>query len=161
MAAYRRISRDFGRWPRCGCPNAAISSVKKSITARKPSAMETVIGLVVVLLGLICRLGQTLVVLAPDVAVKPGVNEPKDAVDKSMCLFERYSQGIMDILLTWLLPVSALMMMMLDHAYWTIFALIGAGVYLYFPRGCSAAPALCSRETAWLLVVELPRSRHT
>ena len=79
--------------------------------------METIIGIVVVVLGSICWLGQTLVVIAPDIAVKIGVNEPEDTVDKSMYLFERYSQGIMDVLLTWLLPASAVMML-LDYAYW-------------------------------------------
>ena len=94
--------------------------------------METLIGILVIVLGLICWLGQTLVVFAPDVAVKFGVNEAEDSIDKSMYLFERYSQGIMDVLLTWLLPASAVMML-LDYAYWPVFALVGAGVYLYFP----------------------------
>ena len=71
-------------------------------------------------------------VFAPDVAVRLGVNEAEGTIDKSMYLFERYSQGIMDVLLTWLLPASAVMML-LDYAYWPVFALVGAGVYLYFP----------------------------
>ena len=94
--------------------------------------METVLGIFVIVLGLICWLGQTLVVFAPNVAVKLGVNEPEDTIDKSMYLFERYSQGIMDVLLTWLLPASAVMML-LDYAYWPMFALVGSGIYLYFP----------------------------
>ncbi len=94
--------------------------------------METLLGIFVIVLGLICWIGQTLVIFAPDVAVKLGVNEAEDTVDKSMYLFERYSQGIMDVLLTWLLPASAVMML-LDYAYWPVFALVGAGVYLYFP----------------------------
>lgn len=94
--------------------------------------MEAIVGIFVVVLGLICWVGQTLVVFAPDAAVKLRVNEPEDTVDKSMYLFERYAQGIMDVLLTWILPASAVMMR-LDYAYWPVFALIGAGVYLYFP----------------------------
>lgn len=94
--------------------------------------METLLGIFVVVLGLICWLGQALVVFAPDVAVRLGVNEAEDTVDKSMYLFERYSQGIMDVLLTWLLPASAVMML-LDYAHWPVFALVGSGVYLYFP----------------------------
>ncbi len=47
-------------------------------------------------IGLICWLGQTLVVFAPRVAVKLGVVEPEEDVDRSMYLFERYSQGIID-----------------------------------------------------------------
>ena len=94
--------------------------------------METVLGIFVIVLGLICWLGQTLVLFVPNVAVKLGVNEPEDTIDKSMYLFERYSQGIMDVLLTWLLPASAVMML-LDYMYWPMFALVGSGIYLYFP----------------------------
>ena len=64
----------------------------------------TIAGILVIVLGLICWLGQTLVVFAPGVAVKLGVGEPEEDVDRSMYLFERFSQGIMDILLTWILP---------------------------------------------------------
>ena len=94
--------------------------------------IETAFAILVIILGLICWLGQTLVVFAPATAVRFGVGEPEGDVDRSMYLFERYSQGIMDILLTWMLPASALMML-LDIDNWEILALIGAGVYLYFP----------------------------
>lgn len=94
--------------------------------------MDTLLGFLVTALGLICWIGQTLVVFAPETAVKLGVGEPEHEVDKSMYLFERYSQGIPDILLTWILPASAVMML-IDYTHWPIFALVGAGVYLYFP----------------------------
>ncbi len=94
--------------------------------------VTTVMGVLVILLGLICWIGQTLVVVAPGVAVKLGVGEPEEEIDRSMYLFERYSQGIMDILLTWMLPAAALMML-LDVKQWPLFALVGGGVYLYFP----------------------------
>ncbi len=94
--------------------------------------ITTVLAILVIILGLICWLGQTLVVFAPDVAVKLGVGEPEEDIDRAMHLFERFSQGIMDILLTWMLPASALMML-LGHELWPILALIGGGVYLYFP----------------------------
>ncbi len=74
--------------------------------------LTTVMGALVIMLGLICWIGQTLVVVAPDVAVKLGVGEPEEEIDRSMYLFERYSQGIMDILLTWMLPAAALMMLL-------------------------------------------------
>ena len=72
----------------------------------------TIAGIAVIVLGLICWLGQTLMVLAPRVAVKLGVGEPEEDLDRSMYLFERFSQGIMDVLLTWMLPASALMMLL-------------------------------------------------
>lgn len=92
----------------------------------------TIAGILIVVLGLICWLGQTLVIFAPNVAVTLGVGEPEGDVDPSMYLFERFSQGIMDVLLAWMLPASALMML-LGYAHWPILALIGGGVYLYFP----------------------------
>ena len=94
--------------------------------------VTTTLGILVIVLGLICWLGQTLVVFVPDVAVKLGVHEPEEEMDRSMHLFERFSQGIMDILLTWILPASALMMLF-GHELWPILALVGGGVYLYFP----------------------------
>lgn len=36
------------------------------------------------------------------------MGEPEEDVDRSMYLFERFSQGIIDMLLTWMLPASAL-----------------------------------------------------
>lgn len=94
--------------------------------------VTTVLAILVIVLGLICWLGQTLVIFAPDVAAKLGVGEPEEDLDRSMYLFERYSQGIMDVLLTWTLPASALMML-LGNEHWPILALVGGGVYLYFP----------------------------
>lgn len=94
--------------------------------------MTTVMAILVIVLGLICWVGQTLEVFAPEIAEKLGVGEPEDEVDRSMYLFERYSQGIPDILLTWILPAAAIMML-LGMAQWPIFALVGGGVYLYFP----------------------------
>ena len=94
--------------------------------------LATAVGILVIVLGLICWIGQTLVVFAPEIAVKLGVGEPEQELDRSMYLFERYSQGIPDILLTWILPAAALMMLLgLDQ--WPFFALVGGGVYLYFP----------------------------
>ena len=97
------------------------------------------------MLGLICWLGQTLIVFTPHVAEKLGVGEPEEDLDRSMYLFERYSQGIMDILLTWILPVSALMML-LDIKHWPILALVGGGVYLYFPGVFSITRIVLKRD---------------
>ena len=107
--------------------------------------VTTVLAILVIILGLICWLGQTLVVFAPDVAVKLGVGEPEDELDRAMHLFERFSQGIMDILLTWILPASALMML-LGHELWPILALIGGGVYLYFPGVFSITRIVLKRD---------------
>ena len=94
--------------------------------------MTTIIGIAIIIVGLICWIGQTLAVIAMPTAVKLGVFEPEQEVEQSMYLFERYSQGIMDMLLTWILPLSAFLMI-IGNTYWPILALIGGGVYLYFP----------------------------
>ncbi len=107
--------------------------------------LTTTLGILVIVLGLICWLGQTLVVFAPDVAVKLGVGEPEEDIDRSMYLFERFSQGIPDILLTWLLPASALMML-LGYKLWPILALVGGGVYLYFPSVFSITRIVLKRD---------------
>ena len=117
----------------------------------------TILGILIVVLGLICWLGQTLVVFAPRVAEKLGVGEPEEELDRSMYLFERYSQGIPDVLLTWILPASALMML-LDYEHWPILALIGGGVYLYFPSVFSITRIVLKRDG---LKVGSPASQAT
>ncbi len=94
--------------------------------------LTTLIGVTVVILGLICWVGQTMAVFFLPTAIKLGLFEPEHEVDPTMYLFERMSQGIMDVLLTWILPFSALLMI-LGRPSWPIFALVGGGVYLYFP----------------------------
>ena len=94
--------------------------------------LTTLIGVVVVILGLICWVGQTLVVFSPATAIRLGLSEPEHEVDPAMYLFERMSQGVMDVLLTWILPFAALLMI-LEQSSWPLFALVGGGVYLYFP----------------------------
>ena len=105
----------------------------------------TVLGFLVIALGLICWLGQALVVFAPSIAVKLGLNESEEDIDRSMYLFERFSQGIMDVLLAWILPASAIMML-LGNEHWPIVALVGGGVYLYFPGVFSITRIVLKRD---------------
>ena len=107
--------------------------------------VTTILAVLVIVLGLICWLGQSLVVFAPRIAEKLGVGEPEEELDRSMYLFERYSQGIPDILLTWMLPASALMLL-LGYEHWPILALVGGGVYLYFPSVFSITRIVLQRE---------------
>lgn len=94
--------------------------------------LTVVIGVIVVILGLICWVGQSLVVFCPATATRLGLSEPENEIDPTMYVFERLSQGIMDVLLTWILPLAALLMI-LEAPSWPLFALVGGGVYLYFP----------------------------
>lgn len=107
--------------------------------------LTTALGVLVIVLGLICWIGQTLVVFAPDIAVKLGVGEPEQDLDRSMYLFERYSQGIPDMLLTWILPAAALMML-LGVDQWPVLALVGGGVYLYFPAVFSITRVILQKD---------------
>lgn len=94
--------------------------------------MTTVVGIFVIAAGLVAWIGQSLAVFALPTAIRLGVCEPEAELDRSMFLFERYSMGIMDILLAWTLPLSALLMLT-GSSYWPLIALVGGGVYLYFP----------------------------
>lgn len=109
------------------------------------SMNSTALTILVIILGIICWAGQTLVVIAPRMAEKLGAIEPEDEIDRSMYLYERFSQGIPDALLTWMLPASALMML-LENELWPIFALVGGGVYLYFPGVFSITRIVLRRD---------------
>jgi hypothetical protein len=92
----------------------------------------TLIGIFVTIAGLICWIGQSLAVFALPTAVRLGLFEPENEVDQSMFLFERFSQGIMDMLLAWILPLSASLMVIGNNS-WPLLALVGGGIYFYFP----------------------------
>ncbi len=93
--------------------------------------MITLIGIVVIVVGLIVWVGQALSFLAPDIATKLGVNSPEEEMDQSLYIIETKANGLSDILLTWTLPLSGLLMI-LDHEAWPYLALIGGGIYIYF-----------------------------
>ncbi len=93
--------------------------------------MITFIGIVVVVVGLLVFIGQSLSFLAPDIATRIGLNSPEEEMDQSLYIIETKANGLSDILLTWTLPLSGLLMI-LDHKTWPFFALVGSGIYIYF-----------------------------
>ncbi len=93
--------------------------------------MVAAIGVVVLIVGLICWIGQSLTFLAPSVAVKLGLLEPEEEMDPTLYIIEARAQGLNDMLLTWTLPLSALLML-LEHPLWPYLGLIGGGIYIYF-----------------------------
>jgi hypothetical protein len=93
--------------------------------------MVTAIGVLILVLGLIAWLGQTLAFLVPAVAVKLGVLEREAEIDPTLYIMEAKVEGLVDILLTWTLPAAALLMI-LGHPLWPYLGLFGAGVFLYF-----------------------------
>ena len=96
--------------------------------------MTITIGIITIILGLIGWVGQTLAVFNNVLATKLGLSETEEVMDPTMLAFERFSMGIMDFLLMWILPVSAFLMI-IQNAWWPVFALVGGAVYLYIP-GC-------------------------
>ena len=93
--------------------------------------MITFIGIVVIVVGLLVWIGQSLSFLAPDIATKLGLNSPEVEMDQSLYIIETKANGLSDILLTWILPLSGLLMIF-DHKAWPFLALIGSGIYIYF-----------------------------
>jgi hypothetical protein len=93
--------------------------------------MVTTIGVVVLIVGLICWIGQSLTFLVPSVAVKLGLLESEEEMDPTLHIIEARALGLNDMLLTWTLPLSALLML-LEHPLWPYLALIGGAIYTYF-----------------------------
>ena len=93
--------------------------------------MITFIGIVVIVVGLLVWIGQLLSFLTPDIATKIGLNSPEEEMDQSLYIIETKANGLSDILLTWTLPLSGLLMIF-DHKVWPFLALIGSGIYIYF-----------------------------
>ncbi len=93
--------------------------------------MITFIGIVVIVVGLLVWVGQSLSFLAPDIATKIGLNSPEEEMDQSLYIIETKANGLSDMLLTWIFPLSGLLMI-LDHKSWPFLALVGSGIYIYF-----------------------------
>ena len=93
--------------------------------------MSFVVGLITLISGLIAWLGQSLAFLAPSVAVSLGVLEPEEELDATLYVVEVRAMGLSDMLMGWILPLSALLMLV-RHPAWPYLALIGAGVFIYF-----------------------------
>ena len=93
--------------------------------------MTATIGILVLLAGLFAWMGQGLSFFFPDAAKKLGVLEGEEDTDPSLSVIEAKAESLMDVLLVWTLPASALLML-LEHPLWPYLALVGSGVYLYF-----------------------------
>ncbi len=93
--------------------------------------MITAVGIIVIVVGMLVFIGQALSFFAPDLATKTGLNSPEQDMDQTLYLIETKANGLSDILLTWMFPLSGLLMI-LDHPFWPFLALVGSGVYLYF-----------------------------
>jgi len=92
--------------------------------------MITAVGIVILIVGLIAWVGQSLSYLAPATAEKFGVLEPREKIDPVLYIIEAKAEGLTDMLLAWTLPLAAFLML-LGHPVWPYLGLIGGGVFLY------------------------------
>ena len=93
--------------------------------------MIDIVGITVIIVGLIAWLGQSLSFIAPEMATKLGLLEPKEDMDESFYIIEAKALCLNDMLLSWVFPASGVLML-LDNPLWPYFGLVGAGIFLYF-----------------------------
>lgn len=92
--------------------------------------MNLVWGIVLIVAGLICWLGQVIAVLSPKLAVRLGLVEPETDVEPVFAC-DTAAEAIWDSLVTWTLPVAGILLT-LENPWWPYFGLVGGGIYLYF-----------------------------
>ena len=92
--------------------------------------METVWGLVVVALSLLCWGGQTFSWFAPAAAAGAGLTEARADVD-SLYWADIRGEALWDTLTLWPMLVAGALLIA-GHDAWPYFGLVGSGMYLYF-----------------------------
>ena len=106
--------------------------------------MDFIWGVILIIFGLFCWVGQAISAFAPKVAAKLGLTEPESDVDPTYYADAR-GEAIWDTMITWTLPVAGILLIV-DSPFWTYFGLIGGGIYLYFAgRGISSRLAMQRR----------------
>ncbi len=106
--------------------------------------MEFAWGIVLIIAGLICWLGQVITTLSPKHAVRLGLVEPESDVEPVFAADSR-GEAIWDSLITWTLPVAGILLT-LENPYWPYFGLVGGGMYLYFSGRGIAVRVLMRRR---------------
>ena len=92
--------------------------------------MNVAWGLVVLLLSSLCWLGQVVSSIAPDLAVRLGLQEADDAVEPVYAADGR-GEAAWDALTLWTMAVAGLLLV-LDEPAWAYLGLVGGGTYAYF-----------------------------
>ena len=92
--------------------------------------MNILIGIAVLVLSLICWIGQLMSVIAPKLAVQLGLTENESDVDRVFFIEEK-CEAIIDSLLTWIM-IPASILFILEQPEWIYFGLTGGGIYAYF-----------------------------
>ncbi len=107
--------------------------------------MTTVIAVFVIIVGLICWLGQSLVFISPELALKYDLVESEKEMDSSFYIIETKATCLNDMLFTWILPLSAILML-LDYFLWPYLGLVGGGVYMYLAGSVTLSRIYLGRE---------------
>ena len=92
--------------------------------------MDTTLGVVLIVFGLLAWAGQTFSYLAPSAAQRIGLVEAEDEVEPVYWADIR-GEALWDVFTLWTLPVAGVLLL-LDHEAWPYFGLVAGGTYLYF-----------------------------
>jgi len=87
-------------------------------------------GIVIVALGLLAWLGQTVSWLAPGVAMRLSLMEAEADVEPTYWADIR-GEVVWDTLTLWMLPLAG-SLLILGEPVWAIFGLMGGGAFVYF-----------------------------
>ena len=106
--------------------------------------MQTLWGVLVVLLALLAWVGQTISWLAPATAVKLSLMEAEDDVEPTFWADIR-GEAAWDSFTLWSMVVAGILLLM-DEPAWAYFGLVGGGMYVYFGgRGILVRAAMLRR----------------
>lgn len=106
--------------------------------------MQIFSGIVVLVLSLLCWGGQTIVWLAPKIGVALGLSEAEGDVEPTYWADIR-GEAAWDFLTLWTIVVAGVLLIV-DHASWAYFGLVGGGMYVYFAgRGIFTRAAMRRR----------------
>ncbi len=92
--------------------------------------MDFVWGLVIIALGLLAWVGQTVTWLAPERAVALSLAESEESVD-AVYWADIRGEAVWDAFTLWALPLAGVLLLA-GHEAWTWLGLFGGGIYLYF-----------------------------
>ena len=92
--------------------------------------MDQVWGAVILILGLISWLGQTVSRFAPEFAVRLGVSEAESDVETVFWADAR-GEAAWDFLMGWTLPLAGFLLV-IDSSAWPYVGLVGGAMYLYY-----------------------------
>jgi len=92
--------------------------------------METIWGIVLIVLGLLAWGGQTLSRFAPDTATKLSLVEKRESVEP-VYWADIMGEALWDFLTLWTLVVAGVLLLF-DHQAWPYFGLVAGSIYLYF-----------------------------